>query len=97
MNTIYMNSETRKTSGPHRLIFIFSDKINSKRSEKCFALSNLNMYYTWKNIKKAKKNGPIWNEIFKLSDGNSVLDIQDYFECIIKKHKNVTDNRPIRT
>ena len=33
MNTIYMNSENRKTSGPHRLILIFSDKINSKRSE----------------------------------------------------------------
>ena len=55
------------------------------------------MYYTWKNIKKSNKNGSIWNEIFKLSDGNSVLDIQDYFECIIKKHKTVTDNRPIRT
>ena len=29
------------------------DKINLKRSDKYVALSNLSMYYTWKNIKKS--------------------------------------------
>ena len=30
MDTIYMNSENRKTSDPHRLILIITDKINLK-------------------------------------------------------------------
>ena len=33
------------------------------------------------------------NEKFELPDGSySVLDIQDYFEYIIKKYEKVTDN-----
>ena len=39
---------------------------------------------------------PTWNEEFELSDRSySLSDIQDYFECIIKKHKKVTDNPSI--
>ena len=34
---------------------------------------------------------------FQLTDGSySVPDIQGYFECIIKKHKTMTNNPPIR-
>ena len=51
-----MNSENNKTSGPHRLLLNLSDKINLKRSAKYVALSNLSIYYTWKNIKKLCKN-----------------------------------------
>ena len=41
--------------------------------------------------------GPTWNDKFQLPDGSySVPDIQDYFECIIKKHEKVADNPPIR-
>ena len=54
-------------------------------------LSNLGIYYTWKNIKKAYKNNefensaPTWNEEFELSDGShSISDIPDYFEYILK-------------
>ena len=56
-----------------------------------------------KNIKKSyKKNefkisAPTWNENFKLPDGSySLLDIQYYFEYIIRKHKTMTDNPPLR-
>ena len=56
-----------------------------------------------KNIKKSyKKNefkisAPTWNENFKLPDGSySLLDIQYYFEYIIRKYKAITDNPPIR-
>ena len=49
-----MNSENSKTSDPHRINL--SDKINLKRSDKYIALSNLSIYYTWKNIKKLYKN-----------------------------------------
>ena len=42
---------------------------------------------------KFKTSAPTWNENFELPDGSySVLDIQDYFQYIIKKHETVTDN-----
>ena len=98
-----MNSENSKTSDPHRLLLNLTDKINLKRSDKYVALSNLSIYYTWKNIKKSYKNNkfkisaPTWNEEFELPDGSySVSDIQDYFKYIFKKHETVTDNPSIR-
>ena len=50
-----MNYEKSKKSDPHRLLLNLSDKINLKRSDKYVALSNLSIYYTWKNIKKSYK------------------------------------------
>ena len=41
MDTIFMNSQSNKTSDPHRLLINLSDKTNSKRSNKNVALSNL--------------------------------------------------------
>ena len=52
MDTIFMNSENRKTSDPHALLLNLPDKIDLKRSDKYVALSNLSIYYTWKNVKK---------------------------------------------
>ena len=75
MGTIFINSENSKTSDPHRLLLNLTDKINLKRSDKHVALSNL------------KISAPTRNEEFELPDVSySVSDIQDYFECIIKKH-----------
>ena len=51
MNTIFMNSENSKTSKPYVLILNITDKIDLKRGEKRITLSNLSIYYTWKNIK----------------------------------------------
>ena len=51
-----MNSENSKTSDPHRLLLNLTDKINLKRSDKYVALSNLSIYYTWKNIKNSYEN-----------------------------------------
>ena len=79
-----MNSGNSKTSDPHRLLLNLSDKINLKRSDKYVALSNLSIYYTWKNIKKSYKNNkfkisaPTWYEEFELPDGSySASDIKD--------------------
>ena len=47
-----MNSANSKASDPHSLLFNLSDKIKLKRSNKYAALSNLSIYYTYKNIKK---------------------------------------------
>ena len=52
-----MNSKISETCDPHRLLLNLSlnlsDKIDLKRSAKYVAFPNLNICYTWKNIKKA--------------------------------------------
>ena len=52
-----MNSENSKTSDPYRLLLNLTEKIDLRRKDQYIALSNLSIYYTWKNIKKSyKKN-----------------------------------------
>ena len=51
-----MNSKNRKTSIPHRLLLNLSDQRNLKGNDKYVVLSNLSIYYKWKNIKKPYKN-----------------------------------------
>ena len=82
MDIISMNSKNSKTSDPHRLLDNLTDKIDVKRKDKYIALSNLSIYYTWKNVKKSYKNNkfkilaPTWNEEFELPDGSdSISDI----------------------
>ena len=42
-------------------------------------------------------SAPTWNEEFELPDGSSsISDIQDYFECMLKKHGEKTVNLSIR-
>ena len=53
MDTIFINFKNSKTSDTHRLSLNLTDKINLKRSDKYVPLSNLSIYYTWKNIKKS--------------------------------------------
>ena len=75
MNTIVMNSKNSKISDPHRLLLNLIDKIDLRRKDKYIALSNLSIYYTWKNTKKVYKNNefklsaPTWNKEFELTDG----------------------------
>ena len=52
MYTIFMNSENSRTSEYHVLVRKLNDKLDSGRGKKSVALSNLSIYYTWKNIKK---------------------------------------------
>ena len=52
MDIIFMNSENSITTNPHRLLLNLTDKIDLRKSDKCFTLSNLSIYHTWKNIKK---------------------------------------------
>ena len=51
-----MDFKNSKISDPHRLSPNVTDKIDLRRTDKYIALSNLSIYYTWKNIKKSKKN-----------------------------------------
>ena len=46
---------------------------------------------------KFRIHAPTWNDEFNLPYGSySVSDIQDYFECIIKKHETIADNPPVQ-
>ena len=99
MDTIFMNSENSKTSEYNVLVLKLTDKLDLRRGQKTVALSNLSIYYTWKNVKssyninKFKISAPSWSEEFELPDGSySVSDIQDYFEYILKKHSESVDN-----
>ena len=87
-----MNSENSKRSKSHVLTLKLTNELDLRLGEKVIALSNLSIYYTWKNIKssynnnKFKISAPTWNDEFELPDGSySISDIQDYFEYILKK------------
>ena len=86
-----MNSENSKTSKPHVLTSKLTNKLDLRIGENIIALSNLSIYYTWKNIKSSHNNNkfkisaPTWNDEFELPDGlYYVSDIQDYFAYILK-------------
>ena len=98
-----MNLENSKTSKPHVLILKLTNQLDLRIGEKIIASSNLSIYYTWKNIKSSYNNNkfeisaPTWNDKFELSDEScSVSDIQDYFEYILKNHRENTDKPSVQ-
>ena len=103
IDTMFMNSRNSKISEPHVLIISLTDKLDLRKREKSIALLNLSIYYTWKNIEisysnnKFTKSAPIWNDKFELTDGSySASDMQDYFEYILKKHGENTENPSVK-
>ena len=76
MNTVFMNSENSKTSKQHVLELKLTNKLDLRLGEKIIALSNLSIYYTWKNIKnsynnnKFKKSAHTWDDKLELPDGS---------------------------
>ena len=104
MDTIFMNSENSRTSEYHLLVLKLADKLDLRRGQKSVALSNLSIYYTWRNVKNKcinnsfKISAPTWFEEFNLPDGSySISDIQDYFEYSLKKHSESVDKPSIKT
>ena len=98
-----MNAENSKTSKSNVLMLKLTNKLDLRIGEKIIALSNLSIYYTWKNIKNSYNNNnfkisaPTWNDKFELPDGSySVPDIQDYFEYILKKHGEDIDKPSVQ-
>ena len=87
MDTIFMDSKNSRTSEYHDLVLKLTNKLDLRRGQKTATLSNLSIYYTWKNIKssynnnKFKISAPTWSEEFELPDGSySVSDVLNYFE-----------------
>ena len=103
MEAIIMKTGNRKTSEPHRFKLDLTHKFNLKNPNKNMVLANLSIYYTWKSIKPEYNNNkfeilaPTWNDTFDLPDGScSIIDIQDYFEFIIKKLETLIENPPVQ-
>ena len=103
IDKIFTNSKNSKTSEYHVLVIKLADKLDLSRGQKSVALSNLSIYYTWKDIKSSYKNNkfktsaPTWSDEFELPDiSYSISDIQDYFEYILKKHGESVDNPSIK-
>ena len=89
-----MNSENGRTSEYHVLLLKLTNKLDLRRGQKSVALSNLGIYYTWKNVKSSYNNNnfkisaPTWSDEFESPDGSySISDIQYYFEYILKKQR----------
>ena len=76
MDSIFMNSENSKNSELHVLRLKLTNKLDSRIGEKAIALSNLSIYYIWKNIKSSYNNNKFkisatrWNDEFELPGGS---------------------------
>ena len=103
MDTIFMDTENSKASKPHVLTLKLTNKLDLIFGEKVLALSNLSIYYTWKNIKstynndKFKISAPTWSDKCELPDGSySISDIQNHFKYILKKHGEDIDKPSVQ-
>ena len=93
MDTVFIDSENRKTSKPHVVMASLNDKIDLRKDEKVLFCPILiyTIHEKHENIinnNKCKISAPTWNDEFELPDGSySISDIQDYFGYVLKKHK----------
>ena len=85
------------------MVLKLTNKLDLRMNKKVIALSNISIYYTWKNIKSSYNNNEFkistttWNDEFKLRDeSNSISDIQDYFQYILKKHVESVDKPSVQ-
>ena len=71
MDTMFMNFKNSETSDPHRLLTNLTNKVKLKRSDKYVPLSNLSIYYVWKNVKSDSKiihlKYQLWHETKSLN------------------------------
>ena len=74
-----MNTLNSKTNKSNKLMYHFTDKLNLENPNKNMALANLNIYYTWENVKsvynnnKFKISAPTWNDGFNLPMDRTLL------------------------
>ena len=78
MDTIFINSENSKTPKPHVLKLELTNKLDLRIGKKVFALSNLSIYYTWKNIKNSCNNNK-----FKILYQHGMTNLNCQMDCIL--------------
>ena len=101
--SIFINSKNSEKSMPDILKLKLTSKLDLRLDERVIGLSNLSIYYTWKNTKNSYNNNkfkisvPTWNEEFRSPHGSySVRVIQGYLKDILKKHGENTDKPSIQ-
>ena len=73
-----MNSKNSRTSEYQVLVLRLTGKLDLRRGQTSIALSNLSIYYTWKNMKslynnnKFKISAPKWSDEFELPYGSYI-------------------------
>ena len=65
---MFLNSEHSNTYKAYRIKLNLMHKIDPQRGDSCIALSNVSIYYTWKNIKQNNISCPTWDEKFELPE-----------------------------
>ena len=76
IEVILMNTENSKTNEPCKFFLNLSQRLDSRSLNKHFALQNLSVCYTWKNIRQQHKNTQNNSSKFELPGGSySVTDI----------------------
>ena len=78
MDTIFMNSENSKIPEQQVLILKLTNKLNLRIGEKIIALSNLSIYYTWKNIKSSYNSNK-----FKISAQHGMISLNYLMDHIL--------------
>ena len=93
-----MNSKNNKTSDLHRLVLNLSEKIDFKRSEKYFILSDLRIYYKRVIQKRQLGHGMINLNCLMdhIPDQMFKTLFNDVQEDIIKKYETLTDKPSIK-
>ena len=101
--SIFINSKNSEKSMPDILKLKLTSKLDLRLDERVIGLSNLSIYYTWKNTKNSYNNNkfkisvPTWNEEFRSPHGSySVRVIQGYLKDILKKQGENTDKPSIQ-
>ena len=96
-----MNRENSKTNESHR--FDLTNKLSLKCPKKNMALTNLSIYYTWKNIKSVTRISNnkflLQLEMILLIYQNDVILLQTFkitLNLSSKKHETLTENPPIQ-
>ena len=56
MDAVFINSKNSKPPEYHVLTLKLADKLDLRRGRKSVALSNLSIYYTWRNMKSFHNN-----------------------------------------
>ena len=87
MDTIFMNSENSKTSNQNILILKLTDKLDLRIGEKVIVLSNLSIYYTWKNVKSSYNNNK-----FKNLHPHGMKNLDDQMDLILYQILKIISN-----
>ena len=79
-----MSSENSQISEPHVLILKLINKVDLRIGEKIITLSNLSIYYTWKNIKSSYNNNKL-----KVSAQHGMTNLNYLMESILYQIFNI--------